>query len=136
MLGTDDDPQAEGSAWRLVESLRWGGSGPTTCPHCGQDGRCYFLTPGGAGRRTRTGAPTARRVWKCGACRRQFSALTGTVLEGTRIDLRVWIAAAETLAAGRAPGPLSASAAARRHVWRVLRAATALSSGQPADDRT
>jgi hypothetical protein len=29
-------------------------------------------------------------VWKCAACRRQFSVLAGTVLEGTRISLRAW----------------------------------------------
>jgi hypothetical protein len=35
-------------------------------------------------------------VWKCGACRRQFSVLVGTVLQGTRVSVRTWVAVART----------------------------------------
>jgi transposase-like protein len=60
---------------------------------CGAAGPVYFLKPADArGRPTRTGARTARRVWKCGACRRQFSVLAGTILQGTRVSLLTWIA--------------------------------------------
>jgi transposase-like protein len=60
---------------------------------CGAAGRVYFLQPAdGRGRRTRTGARTARRIWKCGACRHQFSVLAGTILQGTRIGVLTWIA--------------------------------------------
>jgi hypothetical protein len=95
-------PASEAAAYELLERLRWGAS-PSTCPLCGASGRCYFLTPRtGASRATRTGAATERRVWKCGACRRQFSVLAGTVLQGTRISLRTWIG---VLADWSAPGP-------------------------------
>lgn len=32
-------------------------------------------------------------MWRCSACRRQFTVLTATILQGTRTDLRTWIGA-------------------------------------------
>lgn len=87
-----DDPPSEAAAYELLERLRWGGAVPD-CPHCGAAGRSHYLRPRAGVRRTRGGASTARRVWKCSACRRQFSVLTGTVLAGTRVPLRTWVAA-------------------------------------------
>ena len=82
----------EADAYVMLEELRWGGK-PETCPQCGESGRCYFLQPreGAVSRKTRTGAVTQRRVWKCGACRKQFSVLTGTIFHGTKISLRTWL---------------------------------------------
>ena len=80
----------EASAYAYLESLRWP-DGPV-CPHCGNEDRCYFLSPAnGKSRKTRTGAATQRRVWKCGACRKQFSVLTDTVMHGTKIPVRTWV---------------------------------------------
>jgi transposase-like protein len=80
----------EADAYKLIEELRWGDR--PVCPHCGHDGKCYFLNPAnGVSRKTRTGAASQRRVWKCGACKRQFSALTGTIFHGTKIPLRKWV---------------------------------------------
>ncbi len=79
----------EESAYRLLEDLRWGDR--PVCPHCGSARQPYFLKPQRGGRATRTGRLTRRRVWKCAACRKQFSALTGTVLQGTKIPIRTWI---------------------------------------------
>jgi Transposase zinc-ribbon domain len=88
----DEDADGQARAYLLLEQLRWGGDTPP-CPHCGVAGRSRYLRPrDGFSRRTRTGRRSQRRVWKCGACRRQFSVLTGTILQGTRIDVRVWIA--------------------------------------------
>jgi hypothetical protein len=90
---------AAAEAYELLERLRWDGP-PTTCPHCGAVGRCYFLRPrAGSSRPTRTGAPTVRRVWKCATCRRQFSVLSGTIFEGTRLGLPVWVAVVSASAA-------------------------------------
>ncbi len=106
-------PGGEAEAYLLLEQLRWGGA-PPTCPHCGASGHCYYLRPaGGVSRSTRTGAPTERRVWKCASCRRQFSVLTGTVFEGTRISLRVWVGVLDDWA--RAPMPPTAGEVARRY---------------------
>src|SRR5438093_884783 len=80
----------EGAAYEYLEELRWHGS--PIYPHCGNEDRCYFLNPAnGKSRATRTGAPTQRRLWKCGACRRQFSVLTDTVMHGTKIPVRTWV---------------------------------------------
>jgi transposase-like protein len=127
--------EAETAAYRLLEQLRWGGR-PDVCPHCGSGAGAYFLRPAdGIARTTRTGSRSVRRVWKCSACRRQFSVLTGTVLECTRSPLRVWVAAANAdrgdprdSRALRERHGLSASAAAR--VADLLDAVAAPTPGQ------
>ncbi len=91
-LGVLTEPADEAAAYRVLERARWG-AGPVSCPHCGAAARCYLLRPAdGVARRTRTGASTSRRVWKCRTCRRQFSVLTASVLHGSRISLRTWVA--------------------------------------------
>jgi transposase-like protein len=83
--------QTETDAYLLLEELRWGGA-PDACPHCGEVGRCYFLNPeNGSTRATRTGSRSARRVWKCGGCRKQFSVLTNTIFHGTKVSIRTWL---------------------------------------------
>lgn len=84
--------QCEADAYLMLEELRWGGA-PDACPKCGVLGKCYFLAPkdGSTGRKTRTGANSQRRVWKCGACRKQFSVLVDTIFHGTKISLRTWL---------------------------------------------
>jgi transposase-like protein len=78
------------AAYRFLEDLRW--EGEPVCPHCGSIAQHYFLTPKNAeGRKTRTGKPTVRRVWKCRDCRKQFSVLTGTIFHGTKISIRTWV---------------------------------------------
>jgi transposase-like protein len=82
---TDDE-----AAYQLLEEMRWGDQ--PVCPHCGSVAAHYFLTPKAAdGRKTRTGAVTVRRLWKCRDCRRQFSVLTGTIMHGTKISIRTWV---------------------------------------------
>jgi transposase-like protein len=78
----------EEDAYRIIEDMRWGGE--PVCPHCGAD-RPYFLKARGGERRTRTGSTSQRRVWKCRACRKQFSVLTGTIFHGTKIPVRTWV---------------------------------------------
>jgi len=79
----------EAAAYAYLEELRW--HGRPVCPHCGSDDRCYFLKPAnGKCRKIRTGKATERRLWKGGACRRQFSVLTDTVMHGTKIPVRTW----------------------------------------------
>lgn len=82
----------ESDAYKLLEDLRWGGA-PTACAHCNATGKFYFLKPqdGTTGRKTRTGANSQRRVWKCATCRKQFSVLTGTIFHGSKIPVRTWL---------------------------------------------
>ena len=85
-----DQVQTEADAYLFLERMRW--DGKPVCPHCGNDDRCYYLTPkSDTGRKTRTGSASQRRVWKCKACRKQFSVLTGTIFHGTKISVRIWI---------------------------------------------
>ncbi|MDD5556551.1 MAG: IS1595 family transposase [bacterium] len=72
---------SENEAREYVESIRWP-QGPV-CPHCGDKKRAYPLK----GKATRSG------VYKCGACRKQFTVTVGTVLHRSHISLRQWIIA-------------------------------------------
>jgi transposase-like protein len=70
--------------------MRWGDT--PVCSHCGSVREHYFLKPAnGKARKTRTGAGTERRVWKCADCRKQFTVLTGTIYHGTKIPVRTWV---------------------------------------------
>jgi transposase-like protein len=90
VLQLADKLRTEGDAYRYLEELRWGER--PICPHCGSVGEHYFLTPtNGKTRKTRTGAPSERRVWKRRDCRKQFSVLTGTIFHGTKIPVRTWV---------------------------------------------
>jgi transposase-like protein len=89
----------EDEAYKLVEAIRWP-DGPV-CPHCGVIGGHYFLAAQNGHRTTRTGKVTYRRVWKCHACRKQFSVLVGTVFEGSHIPLSKWLRAVHMLSAGK-----------------------------------
>lgn len=80
----------EAAAYHYLEQLRW--PEKPVCPHCGSINDHYFLKPQNeAGRKTRTGKPSARRVWKCKDCRKQFSVLTGTIFHGSKVPVRLWI---------------------------------------------
>jgi hypothetical protein len=83
--------RSEADAYKFLEDLRW--NGRPWCPHCGAT-EPYFLTPAnGTTRKTRNATVSERRVWKCrqGACRKQFSVLTGTIFHGTKIPVRTWV---------------------------------------------
>jgi transposase-like protein len=124
-VGAAEDDAA---AYELLERVRWGGV-PPACPHCSA-GDCYFLRPqDGLTRTTRTGARTARRIWKCRSCRRQFSALTGTVLAGSRVPARTLVAVLLAWAGGGRPAARDAAvghgltAEAVQHLLRRIDAA-------------
>ena len=59
----------------VVKEMRWP-DGEPECPHCGER-RHYWL------------AKVMR--WKCAACRKQFTAKTGTVFEDSPIPLDKWL---------------------------------------------
>jgi transposase-like protein len=90
----------EGEAYKFVESIRWP-DGKPVCPHCGVIGHAYYLQPKDGARKTRTGSTSARRVWKCGACRKQFSVLVSTIFERSKIPLFKWLLAFHMMAANK-----------------------------------
>jgi transposase-like protein len=80
----------EADAYLFLEEMRW--HGKPVCPHCGSIDKHYFLKPrNGVSRETSTGKQTQRRLWKCSACRRQFSVLTGTVMHRSKVPVRTWL---------------------------------------------
>src|SRR3954452_2903592 len=60
----------------FVANLRWA-NGPV-CPTCEGTEHSYLTT---------------RRLWKCKACKRQFSVKVGTIFEDSPIPLDKWLAA-------------------------------------------
>src|SRR5438552_12093033 len=63
-------------ATEFVAKMRWP-DGPI-CPRC--EGRQHSYL-------------TTRRIWKCKACKRQFSVKVGTIFEDSPIGLDKWLAA-------------------------------------------
>lgn len=72
----------------LLESLRWP-EGPV-CPHCKNhnDKPIYKLNPK-AGSKT----PARAGVYKCGACRKQFTVTVGTMFEDSHNSISTWLKA-------------------------------------------
>lgn len=67
-------------AAEYLESLRWP-DGPV-CPHCGESERKPYAL------KSKT-----RRLWKCAACRKQYTVTVGTIFEGSHIGLHKWLLA-------------------------------------------
>jgi transposase-like protein len=83
----------EAKAIELVERLRWP-NGVATCPHCGTEGRSKRLPP----QRTKPSKkhPEGKPVlglWKCYACRKQFTVRVGSIFEDSPIPLGKWLLA-------------------------------------------
>ena len=62
-------------ATTFLAKLRWP-EGPV-CPRCGGKEHSYLST---------------RRLWKCKACKKQFSVKVGTIFEGSPVGLDKWLA--------------------------------------------
>ncbi len=91
------DVTNEVEAYQWLEGLRWP-DGEQICPHCNYKGHAYYIKPlngttRGTGVKKADGSRTQsyRRLWKCPACRKQFSVLTGTVFHGTKIPIHTWV---------------------------------------------
>lgn len=70
----------EDSARELLEKLRWPNG--AACPHCG-GADPYRLNP-----KPTSKAPVRKGVWKCKACRRQFTVTVKTVFEHSHVPLQ------------------------------------------------
>lgn len=68
----------EDVALAYMARLRWP-EGKQGCPHCGVEDAHTFLK--------------TRRIWKCKACRKQFSIKVGTIFEDSAIKLSKWLPA-------------------------------------------
>ncbi len=63
-----------------LESIRWP-NGPV-CPHCGVESDKHYRLKN-----------ETRKLWKCRACRKQFTVTVGTIFEGSHIGLHKWLLA-------------------------------------------
>ena len=71
----------EDAAFAYVESKLWP-DGPV-CPHCGVIGKA-----------TRRGGKSARPgLWKCYACRKEFTVRIGTIFESSHAPMHIWLQA-------------------------------------------
>ncbi len=82
----------EDAARALLEEMRWGKDG-AVCPHCGGD-QPYKITP-------KEGSKTRKGLYKCRACRKQFTVTVGTVFEDSHIPLSKWMLAIHLLASSK-----------------------------------
>jgi transposase-like protein len=90
----------EDSARAFLEAQRWP-DGKAGCPHCGEIGRAYRLPPI-AGKPNKAGVINYRKgLWKCGACRKQFTVTVGTIFEDSHIPLNKWLMAFHLLCSSK-----------------------------------
>jgi len=68
------------AAATYLESIRWP-NGPV-CPHCGESERTPYQL------KSKT-----RKLYKCAACRKQYTVTVGTIFEGSHIGLNKWLLA-------------------------------------------
>ena len=71
------------AAREFIEAIRW--NGEPYCPHCGNIG-AYKLEPKPGSKR-----PVRPGVYKCAACRKQFTVTVGTIFESSRVPLNKWL---------------------------------------------
>ena len=69
----------EDKAIELIERLMWPEG--AVCPHCRETEKQYRLT----------GKTTRKGLWKCGACRKQYTVKVGTIFEDSHIPLTKWL---------------------------------------------
>jgi transposase-like protein len=76
---------SEEQARAMLEAIRWNNG--VVCPHC-KSTEAYKLT-------AKPGSKSAVRygVYKCKACRKQFTVTVGTIFEGSRIKIADWLMA-------------------------------------------
>jgi transposase-like protein len=77
-------------ARELLEAERWP-DGPV-CTFCGSLGTAYRLKP-----RPEARTHARKGVWKCGACRKQFTVTMGTIFADSHIPLNKWLLAIHTM---------------------------------------
>lgn len=83
----------EDSAREFLEKMRWP-NGPI-CPHCKAEG-AYKLTA-----KEGSKSPVRKGVYKCKACRKQFTVKVGTIFEDSHIPLSTWLLAIHQMCASK-----------------------------------
>src|SRR5215217_1023257 len=76
---------SEDEAREMLEQIRW--NGKPVCPHC-ENEEVYKLTA-----KAESKSAVRKGVYKCKACRKQFTVTVGTIFEGSRIKIADWLMA-------------------------------------------
>jgi transposase-like protein len=87
----------EAAARAKFEEMRWGkGCVNVACPHCGVmgDGSPYRM-------KRMAGSSTRDGLWRCRACKKQFTVTVGTVFEDSHVPLSKWLLALHLLASSK-----------------------------------
>ncbi|MDE2105886.1 MAG: IS1595 family transposase [Patescibacteria group bacterium] len=92
MPGIPESALDEDKARSFLERTRW--AKDRFCPHCGSV-ESYSLTPRKEGTKTRKG------LYKCKACRKQFTVTVGTIFEGSHIPLHKWMMAVHLMTSSK-----------------------------------
>jgi transposase-like protein len=77
--------QTEEEAREMLEALRWPDG--AVCPHCGNKEAYKLTAKADSKKAVRNG------VYKCKACRKQYTVTVGTIFEGGHIKLTNWLMA-------------------------------------------
>lgn len=90
----------EAAAFRHVESIIWADG--RNCPHCGVVDNSYALK----GVRSKPSKKNPQGVvrhglYKCGACRKQFTVRIGTIFEESHLPLHLWLQAIHLMASSK-----------------------------------
>lgn len=85
----------EASAFTALEGIMWPNGTPPHCPHCGVTDRMNRLAvqKSKPSKKHPKGKPV-HGLWKCYACRKQFTVRKGTVFEASHLELHQWFQAA------------------------------------------
>ncbi len=75
-----------------LEALRWPNG--TICPKCGVVGESYRVE-------VKRGSSTRKGLWRCRACKSQFTVTVGTIFEDSHIPLSKWLLAIHLLCASK-----------------------------------
>ncbi len=97
----DERFHSEAAAIAYVEAQLWPAGSPT-CPHCGEIDRLGRLE-GVRSKPSKKNPEGAARIglWKCYACRGQFTVRKGTIFEDSALPLRLWLQAIHLLCASK-----------------------------------
>jgi transposase-like protein len=97
MASAFNDPRFhdEAAAFAALEEIMWPAGQPPCCPHCGVIDRMNRLgvQTSKPSKKNPEGKPV-HGLWKCYACRKQFTVRKGTIFEESRLELHLWFQAA------------------------------------------
>jgi transposase-like protein len=92
----------EQAAFAALEAIMWPNGTPDACPHCGVAGKANRLAVQRSkpSKRNPEGKPVYG-LWKCYACRQQFTVRKGTIFEDSRLELHLWFQAAHLMCSSK-----------------------------------